>query len=158
MQIFRRLSLLLALTWGAPLYTLAQVPFAEESAVKINLREAVFRYMFTHYNYGSYVKVYCIEAERPLPENFLSRFAGNQTPVVWSSDCVSDAVFGVKEKKTGKQGIRMSIQGILWNRGDEAEVKVEAYSDGLAANWNNLTMVFSAGKWSVKKDELTGQS
>ena len=58
--------------------SLAQVPFADESPVKADVGEAVFRYMFEHYNYGDHVKVFCIAAERrPQPESFIKRFAGN---------------------------------------------------------------------------------
>jgi len=114
--------------------------------------------MFKNYNYGPSVKVLCIKTEKPLPEAFVKRFSDNQPPVVWASECTVDALPGAKEKKTGKRAIVMSIESIVWNKGDEAEVNVEAYSDGLAANWNRLTVVYKGGIWVVKKDHPTGVS
>ena len=139
----------------------SQATFAEESLTKIDLREAVFRYMFEHYNYGPYVKVYCIAPERPLPESFLGRFSQVKPHVVWDSECDnSGAMNGVRHKKTGEAGMRMAIIDIQWIRGDEAMVKVEAFSDGIAANWNSLKVVLNLkeNRWKVVKDKLEGQS
>ena len=150
--------LLIGILISIPIYASAQAPFAEESTVQTALRVAVFRYMFKHYDYGAHVKVICISTERPLPDEFVKRFSDNKLPVVWSSECSIDALSGVKENKTGRQGLLMAIQRIHWTSGGEVELDVEAYSDGLAANWNRLTVVNEDGQWVVKKDKLTGIS
>jgi hypothetical protein len=49
----------------------------------------------------------------------------------------------------------IDIQSI---RGDEAKVKVEAFSDGIAANWNSLRIIFKEGHWKVVKDKVDGVS
>ena len=137
----------------------AQAPFAEESKAKTDLREAIFRYMFAHYNYGPYVKVLCIEPEGPQPESFLARFAGHNPRVVWSSECdTTGSMNGIRHKKTGESGMRMSVLSIKWISGVEAEAKVEAFSDGIAANWNTLRLVYKDGHWNVKSDRVDGVS
>jgi hypothetical protein len=137
----------------------SQVPFADESPAKANLREAVFRYMFVHYNYGPYVKVFCIEPERPQPEKFLLRFADIKPHVVWASDCdLTGPMNGIKYKKTGERGARMTLKSLEWIAGGEAEATVEAFSDGIAANWNTLRLVLKEGRWIVKSDRNDGVS
>jgi hypothetical protein len=137
----------------------AQAPFAEESPIKTDLRESIFRYMFKTYNYGAYVKVYCIQPERILPERFLQRFSGEKIPVVWATDCDNGGVMNsIREKKTGRSGMRMTIVSLRFIRGDEAEAEVEAFSDGIAANWNTLRLVRQGSKWAVKTDKLTNVS
>ncbi|HEY1424434.1 MAG TPA: hypothetical protein VGF20_13335 [Candidatus Acidoferrum sp.] len=148
-----------AFIFFASVFVIAQAPFADESTVKTELREAIFRYMFARYNYGPYVKVFCIQPERPQPENFLRRFSGNKIRVVWASDCELDAPMnGIREKKTGDHGMRMTVTSIQWITGSEAEAKVEAFSDGIAANWNTLRIVLKSGRWVVKSDKIDAVS
>jgi hypothetical protein len=137
----------------------AQAPFADESPEKSDLREAIFRYMFEHYNYGSYVKVFCIQPEQPQPEKFLLRFADSKPLVVWASDCeLTGPMNAVKQKKTGESGMRMSILTIHWISEREAEADIEAFSDGIASNQNTLRVVFKEGHWIVKSDKLNSVS
>jgi hypothetical protein len=137
----------------------SQAPFADESSAKANLREAIFRYMFAHYNYGPYVKVFCIEPERPQPEKFLLRFADIKPHVVWASDCdLRGPMNGIKYRKTGESGMRMTLKSIEWISGEEAQTSVEAFSDGIAANWNTLRRVLKEGRWMVKSDRNDGVS
>ena len=156
----RRFLIAIVLLWTLQIpCAFAQAPFAEESPVKADLREAIFRYMFKTYNYGPYVKVYCIQPERILPERFLQRFSGEKIPVVWATDCdFSGAMNSVQEKKTGRFGMRMTIVRLRFIRGDEAEAEVEAFSDGIAANSNTLRLTREGYKWVVKADKLTGVS
>src|SRR5271168_1868930 len=134
---FAWISLLHLLVIGT---AFAQSPFAGEPPAKTDLREAIFRYMFEHYNnYGSTVGVFCIQPETPQPEKFFRRFAETKPRVVWASDCeMSGPINGVKETKTGQRGLRMTISSIRWLNGSEAEASVEAFSDGIAANGNTL--------------------
>jgi len=49
----------------------------------------------------------------------------------------------------------MTVMSIEWISGqEEAEAKVGAFSDGIAANWNILRIVFKEGRWIVKSDKL----
>jgi hypothetical protein len=159
MNTVRRLILILLLFVSCVPNLSSQVPFADESPSKPNLREAVFRYMFAHYNYGPSVKVFCIEPERPQLEKFLLRFADIKPHVVWVSDCdLTGPMNGIKCKKTGERGMRMTLKSIQWIGGGEAEASVEAFSDGIAANWNILRLVFKEGRWIVKSDRNDGVS
>jgi hypothetical protein len=138
---------------------LAQAPFEDESPVKADLREAIFRYMFETYDYGGSVKFFCIEAERPLPEGFLQRFSGHKVSVVWASNCErSGPMNAIREKKTGKRGLLVAIRSIHLISGGEAQADVEAFSDGIAANTNVLKLVRKTNKWIVKSDKTTGVS
>lgn len=159
MRSLRRATLLIFVLAYAACAVHSQAPFADESKDKANLPEAIFRYMFVQYNYGPYVKVLCIQPERPLPEEFLSRFVDHKPRVVWSSECAATgAMNSVRHKKTGESGMVMSVLSIEWINGSEAEAKVEAFSDGLAANWNTLRMIYKRGRWTVKSDKLDGVS
>jgi hypothetical protein len=137
----------------------AQAPFADESPEKSNLREAIFRYMFEHYNHGPYVKVFCMQPEQPQPEKFLLRFADSKPRVVWASDCeLTGPMNAVKQKKTAESGIRMSILTIHWVSEREAEAKIEAFSDGIASNQNTLRIVLKERRWIVASDKVDGVS
>jgi hypothetical protein len=138
---------------------LAQSPFAEESPTKTDLREAIFRYMFQHYDYGPNVKFFCIQPETPQPEQFLRRFSKNEPRVVWNSDCeIPDLMNGVREKKNGQRAVRMTVSSLELINACEAEAHVVAFSDGLAANWNILQMAREDGRWIVKRDIPKGVS
>src|SRR5271170_1518229 len=115
---------------------LAQSPFAEESATKTDLREAVFRYMFQHYDYGPNVKFFCIQPETPQPEQFLRRLSKNEPRVVWNSECETapNTMNGLREKKTGQRAVRMTIISLELVKAYEAEAQVVAFSDGMGAN------------------------
>ncbi len=139
---------------------LAQSPFVEESPTKTDLREAIFRYMFQHYDYGAKVKFFCIQPETPQPEQFLRRFSKNVPPVVWNSDCETapKTMNGLREKKTGQPAVRMTVSSLELMNAYEAEAHVVAFSDGMAANWNILQMMRENGCWIVKRDIRNGVS
>jgi hypothetical protein len=64
-------------------------------------------------------------------------------------------MMSVREKSSGDSGVRLSIARIARISGNEAEAKLQAFSDGTA---NTLRIVFRAGSWIVKTDQLTGVS
>ena len=137
----------------------SQSPFEQETAVKLELREAIYRYMFAKYSYREKVRVFCIAAERPLPESFLQRFANSKTTVLWASDCEnSGPMNGIQQKKTGFRGMKMSILTLQMNLDEESIAKVSAFSDGISANWNTLRLRMENGYWTVVGDTLTGVS
>jgi hypothetical protein len=140
-------------------YAQSQASFAEEGPATLDLREAIFRYMFEHHDYGNQTKVFCIDAERPLPDNFILRFPQVKAHVVWASECDdSGPMMSIRNKKTGEPGMRMTIQSIRWINVREAEAYVEALSDGVAANSNILRILLHQGRWKVIKDKLIGVS
>jgi hypothetical protein len=148
-----------ALLLGATTVSGTQGFFAEDSKTKTDLREAIFRYMFERYTYGSYVKVFCIHSDVLLPENFLSKFADHTPRVVWASDCETNgAMNSIRHKKTSEPGMRMTLMFVRLTGPREAEAQVEAFSDGIAANWNTLKIVQDNGKWKVKCDTLDSVS
>lgn len=115
--------------------------------------------MFAHYKYDSRVRVFCLETDKPQPESFLRRFTGSSTRVVWASHCESSGAMNeIIEKKTHARAMRMTIQSITWISGNEAEAEVEAFSDGIAANWNTLRLNRRSGSWVVVGDKINGVS
>jgi len=64
----------------------------------------------------------------------------------------------IQNKKTGERGLRMSVLWIKFISSSQAEARVEAYSDGMAANWNVLQLVLLNGHWNVKSDKADGVS
>src|SRR5262249_2556530 len=98
-------------------------------------------------------------AERPLPESFLKRFAQEKVRVVWSSQCeYTGPMNGFQDKETHRRALLMKIIDIRWADGREVEGQVEAFSDGIAANWNTLHLKFENGRWSVKVYKVDGVS
>jgi hypothetical protein len=159
MKIATRLGLILILSFLSDGITQGQNPFAFESPVQTDLRAQVFRYMFAHYYYGPEVKFFCIQSERPLPESFIQRFAGTKPRVIWATDCDSTGpTNSIKNKKTGEYGMRMGLQEIKWIGRYRAEVKVEAFSDGLASNSDTLRVIYKDDHWVVTSDRITGVS
>jgi hypothetical protein len=132
----------------------APSPFAGEPPTKTDLREAIFRYMFQHYDKGPNVKFFCTQPETPQPEQFLRRFSKNEPRVVWNSDCETapKTMNGLREKKTGQRAVRMAVSSLESINAHEAEAHLAAFSDGIAANWNILEMARENGRWIVKRD------
>ncbi len=64
----------------------------------------------------------------------------------------------VREKKTGRQGLLVTILDLKFTEGDQAEARVKVFSDGIAANWNTLTLTRKENHWSVKSDKITSVS
>jgi hypothetical protein len=60
--------------------------------------------------------------------------------------------------KTDLQAAIFRSMKIEWISRNEAQARVEAFSDGIAANWNTLRIVFRAGSWAVKTGKLSGVS
>jgi hypothetical protein len=71
---------------------------------------------------------------------------------------MTGAMNRVIQKKTGERAIRMTVLSIQWISGEEAVAHVEAFSDGIAANWNSLRILFKANLWKVVKDTAEGVS
>ena len=132
----------------------SQVPFAEESAAKGDVRETVFRYMFEHYGFKD-VNVFCIAAERPLTDNFIRRLSEIKPHVVWASECDNpDSKNGVGNKKRPQFGLYISISSLLWIRGEEAEVKVTVRSAGIIWNANTLRVSYIRDHWTVASNKV----
>lgn len=150
------LAILLILTVAT---SSAQAPVIETSKTKSDVREAIFRYMFGTYNYGFHVKVFCIQPDVLLPDSFVRKFANNKPRVVWASDCqIGSPMNSIHDSRAGEPGIRMSILFLRWISTKEAEVQVEAFSDGIAANWNTLRVVLTNGHWVIANDKLDSVS
>jgi hypothetical protein len=159
MRIALRLALVFLIFLSISADSYSQAPFAQESSARSDLREAVFRSVFDHYTDDASVKFYCIAAERPLPDSFIHRFSQSKPHVVWAFECDnSGPMNSIRYSKTGERGLLMKIRSIEWISGQEAEVRVEVFSDGIAANWNTLSMILNEGRWKVAKDKSDGVS
>jgi|SRR5215475_10667316 len=149
-----------------PLLTLAlcscakgQTSFTDVPPVREELREDIFRYMFQRYNYGAYVKIYCIQADRLLFDNFTRRFDDVKIPVVWASECTMAGPWNsIHHRKSGAAGMRMAIRSVTWISATEAEARVEALSDGIAANENTLQLKLKGKRWVVVHDKVDSVS
>lgn len=64
----------------------------------------------------------------------------------------------VMHKKTHEHGLLMKILELQWQGGVEADARVEAFSDGIAANWNILRLTLRDGHWTVTSDKSDGVS
>jgi hypothetical protein len=140
-------------------YGRGQTSLADVSPAREDLREDIFRYMFKRYNYGAYVKVYCIQADRLLFDNFARRFDDVKVPVVWASECTMAGPWNaIQKKKTGLPGMKMTITYVAWLNATEVEAKVKAFSDGIAANENTLRLRLVGKRWVVVRDKIDSVS
>jgi hypothetical protein len=48
----------------------------------------------------------------------------------------------------------MSLERLCWTSGNEADAKVEAFSDGIAADWNTLHLVLKNRQRVVISDKV----
>src|SRR5262245_52028284 len=80
-----------------------------------DIREATFRYMFTHNASGQKpdAGVYCLEIEDADPSDaFMARFAGSMPPVKKASQCTASGEDGVRDKKTKKPGLILRVEAV----------------------------------------------
>src|SRR5437660_5044792 len=64
-----------------------QASYAPDSKQVEDVHEAVLRHFFAHELSASNAEAFCISSARSLPLNFVKRFANNDPPVVWLSEC-----------------------------------------------------------------------
>ena len=85
---------------------------------------------------------------------FLKRFAGHKPRVAAVSQCSASADKGVRDKKTGEQGLIFSVDDIYWISETQVRVGGGYYEAGLSASGNTYTLEKKNGKWVVVKDVM----
>ena len=135
-----------------------QIPSAKDSEVLDQVREAAFRHYMPTGKNGYNQTVVCLQADKELSDQFLKRLTLAKAKVVRVSDCDVDASVGVHLKGQKEQGVLITIEGMKWLSGTEAEVKGSQYWDGLAANFSTLRVVYRKGRWVVKSEKITAVS
>src|SRR5216684_8525565 len=129
-----------------------QTTSALDSKRTEDICEVAFRYFFTHDGTGG-AKAICISTIMPLPMGFISRFAYNNPPVVWSIECTSDLWAGVKYMKSNEPAALIKITSIRWVSGEQAEVKGGSVSGDFLRALNTVNIVKRNGRWLVKRDK-----
>jgi hypothetical protein len=119
--------------------------------------EAALRYLFAH-DGPEGAKAICISATASLPLHFIDRFAGNNPPVVWSTECTRDQWAGTKYLKTSQPAVLIKITSIRWISSKEAQVKGGSVTGDFLRPPITISIVERDGRWLVKQDKDTGVS
>jgi hypothetical protein len=127
-----------------------------------DIREAVFRYEFTHNCWYKPEKVYFLALgndKDPSPA-LLKRFADNKPPVKPVSKCkissklVQRPKTAVIDKETGDRGLIFRVESIKWVTPKQVQVEGGYYADGLGASGNTYIVEFRGNRWVVVKDTM----
>ena len=123
-----------------------------------DIRESVFRYQIHHND--SYQKdqahgFYLAIAGGDPSDEFMVRFARNETPIQKASACerTSDTPLGVHDKQSGLPGIILEIDALNRIGDKEAEVTGGYFEGGLSASSNVYHVKFKNGAWVVTSVE-----
>jgi hypothetical protein len=148
MKFTGRLALLLALA------TLGCASLTARRGQEEDIREAVFRWQFTHHEAGlaHEAKVFFLavgEKGGDPPEGLLRRFAGHRPPVRKASASRLVPGNGVVDRQTGERGLRFRITRIRWVSEEEAVVNGDWFEGGLNASGDTFTVRKRDGRWQV---------
>lgn len=147
-----------------------------------DIMEAVFRYQFLHNYSGLQQKAdayyLCLGSgeelkgiakwtrwlfrrsiydERDPNSDFMTRFKGNKPPVRMQSEC-NISTEGVKNKKTGKEGLIFRVWDIKWINKNTVDVEGGYFETGCSASVNTYRVERKHGRWIVTRDKLNGIS
>ncbi|HEV7784278.1 MAG TPA: hypothetical protein VGQ28_03010, partial [Thermoanaerobaculia bacterium] len=111
---------------------------ADRAAEELDIREATFRYQFSHNasglkeRAGAYYLSIADKSGRvdDPPGKLLKRFVGNSPPVKKASESLASPDQGVVDKKTGERGLVFRIGAIRWISDTEVEVSGGCYETG----------------------------
>jgi len=127
-----------------------------------DIREAVFRYQFTHNCWGRPEKVYFLSVNDKDPSKaFMRRFRGHKPPVKPVSKCRIDKNLvpgrpktAVIDRETGDRGLIFKTEKIKWLNATKVAVEGGYYADGRGASGNTYTVEMKKGRWVVTKDDM----
>ncbi len=123
-----------------------------------DLREAVFRHLFDHNASAAQrsAAAYYLSVEGRDPgADFLARFAGHVPPVLPASRSTASKTEGVRDRVTGKAGLRFSVGRITWEGPDRARVEASYYEAGLSSADYTYRMERRDGRWVVGSRVMT---
>jgi hypothetical protein len=126
------------------------------------VREAVFRYLFTHNASGSKDRaaVYFLalgdgdEKQRDPSAALMARFAGHQPPVEPVSRARVGQFEGARHRGTGKSGIVFRISAIKRVSDDVVDVECGYYEGNLSASGEIYRVERKAGVWVVTEAKM----
>jgi hypothetical protein len=126
-----------------------QTQYAPDSKQVEDVHEAAFRYFFTHELAGSKAEYFCISSARSLPLSFVKRFANNDPPVVWLSECPFSPSKTEPLMKKKEPAVRIGVSNIRWISSVEAEVRGHCRDGELGYTQLLLLLVRKNGCWIV---------
>jgi hypothetical protein len=126
------------------------------------VREAVFRHLFTHNASGSKDRaaVYFLalgdgqEKQRDPSAALMARFAGHQPPVEPVSRARVTPFEGARHRGTGKSGIVFRVSAIKRVSDDVVEVECGYYEGNLSASGEIYRVERKAGVWVVTEAKM----
>lgn len=155
-RTIRRLVLAVALISMAAVVTLLPPPWQDD-----DIREAVFRHLFTHNASGLqdradayYLAVGPFELDPS--DGFLKRFGDHKPPVRKVSECrpPADSNDRPRNVKTGRQGLIFQVTFIRRVGLREFEAKGGYYEGLLSGSGNTYRVRLVNGRWTVVRDRM----
>ncbi len=130
-----------------------QASYAPDSKQVEDVHEAVFRHFFAHELTGSNAEAFCISSARSLPLNFVKRFANNDPPVVWLSECPFAPSKSEPLRKKKERAERIGVTKVRWISAVEVEVRGYCRYGELGYTEQLLHLVRKNGRWIVNRVE-----
>jgi hypothetical protein len=126
-----------------------QTAFAPDSKQVEDVHEASFRYFFTHELIQSRAEAFCISSAKSLAPNFVKRFANNDPPVVWLSECPIGPPKSGPLMNKKNPAVHIGIMSVRWISPVEVEVRGHCRSGELGGNQELLHLTEKNGRWIV---------
>jgi hypothetical protein len=125
------------------------------TAQEDNIREAAFRYLFLHNASGlqQAAQVFCLSVNgRDPADMFMSRFRNEKPRVLRSSDCSKGGWNGVRDRRTGEEGLLFELTDVYWYSDDEVYVDGSYYSAPLSAAGYSWRVLHERSGWVVRSE------
>ena len=129
-----------------------QSQYAPEPKQVEDVHEVVFRHFFTHdlaVESRSLLHILC----EVSPQKFVSRFADNDPPVVWLSECPFGPSRSEPLGKKKEPAERIGITKVRWISAVEVRVKAYCRYGELGYTQQLLHLVHKNGNWIVSSVE-----
>lgn len=122
-----------------------------------DIREAMFRHHIEKHGERIYFLAF-FDIETGMREDpsdtFMKRFAGQIPRVAKESESQASDYKGLRDKKTGEQGVSLTISAIRWVSDTEVQVHSGYYSGGTGAERGTYFLKKKDGRWVVERAEL----
>ena len=132
----------------------SSAPKISRAAEEDNIREAMFRHLFTNNGSGiqqdATVYFLALSNNQSPSADFMKRFQTHNPPVKPVSESTIGKISEVLDKTTGKIGLRFRVEEIEWISDKEVHAYGGYYAGNLSASGGSYQLVFENGLWIVK--------
>jgi hypothetical protein len=136
-------------------------PIVDVLTVDDQVREAVFRYQFTHNASGMkerapvyFLSLGEVGADQNPSAALMARFANHQPRVEPMSRASITLERGVRHRDTDERGLAFRVTSMKWVSADVVEVEGGYYEGSLSSSGNTYRVERTGGAWVVTGDTM----